>query len=99
MPYPVQNALFQWEEGARRLRDLDDDRLRRRLEGRIEAIIAELRRRLGSRFSVEELADLYGEDSVAPGTDTWLVDAAFHRYVREAENFAGGKARDPATRR
>ena len=97
MAYPVDNALFQWEEGARRLRDLDDDRERQRLERRMGALLEELRRRLGSTFTVEELAQLYGEGTAWLDADSWLVDAAFHRYVREASNYAGGRARDPAT--
>ena len=101
--YPVENAVFQWQEGAKRLRELDDDRVRQRLERRIDAVIDELRRRLGSTFSVEELADLYGSGTGwaerEVGAETWLIEAAFHRYVREASNYAGGRARDPATRR
>jgi hypothetical protein len=96
MAYPVRTALFQWENGERRLREAED-RERRRLESRVNQILNELRRRLGSTFTVEELADLYGEgtswaDEYA-GIDGWLVDAAFGRYAREAKNFAGGRAR------
>jgi hypothetical protein len=96
VPYPVRTALFQWEDGARRLDELNDDR-RRRLERQLELILDELRRRLGSTFTIEELADFYGEgtgwaDELA-GTNGWLIDAAFHRYAREAKNFAGGRAR------
>jgi hypothetical protein len=95
--------MFQWEEGARRLRELDDDRLRQRLERRIDILTEELRRRLGSAFTVEELSDLYAQGTgwadPTVGVDTWLTDAAFHRYVREAANYAGGRARAAATRR
>ena len=97
MAYPVDNAVFQWEEGARRLRDLEDDRERQRLERRIVRLLEELRRRLGSTFTVEELAELYGTGTGWAEEDSWLVDAAFHRYVREASNYAGGRPRDPAT--
>jgi hypothetical protein len=24
--------------------------------------------------------------------ESWIVDAAFHRYLREARNYAGGRA-------
>ena len=65
---------------------------------------AELRRRLGSSFTVDELADFYASgvdwasdiaQRASAGTDTaWVVDAAFGRYAREAINFAGGKLRE-----
>jgi hypothetical protein len=94
MPYPVVNAIFQWQDGDRRLRETQDGQ-RRRLERRLELILDELRRRLGSTFTLEELADFYGEgtpwaDEYA-ATDGWLVDAAFNRYAREAKNYAGGR--------
>src|SRR2546423_15005050 len=95
MPYPIPTAIFQWQDGERRLRELDDQE-RRRMERRLEPILDQLRRRLGSTFTLEELADFYGEgtpwaDDLA-GTDGWLIDAAFSRYAREAKNYAGGKA-------
>lgn len=97
MTYPVENAIFQWDEGAQRLRELDDDRQRQRMERRMEPILDGLRKRLGSTFTVEELADLYGEGTSwaedLAGTDTWLVEASFQRYVREAANYAGGRPR------
>lgn len=88
MPYPVENALFQWEEGERRLAEADDHAYRR---ATVE-LIEELRKRLGSTFTLEELADFYAS---APDLGTtepaWLVDAAFGRYAREAADFAGGR--------
>src|SRR5438067_10208994 len=96
MPYPVRNAVFQWEDGARRLQAAEG-RERVRLERREALILDELRRRLGSTFSVEELADFYGQGTSwadeLTGTNGWLVDAAFGRYAREAKNYAGGIAR------
>ena len=50
MPYPVRNAVFQWEDGARRLQAAEG-RERVRLERREALILDELRRRLGSTFS------------------------------------------------
>lgn len=85
--YPVENALFQWEDGERRLADADDGVYRRATEGLIE----ELRKRLGSRFTLEELADLYGSSPDFGMDPAWLVDAAFGRYAREAVDFAGGR--------
>jgi hypothetical protein len=96
VPYPVRHALFQWENGERRIRDAEGAE-RRRYERRADAVLDELRRRLGSTFTLEELADFYGAgtswaDELA-GIDSWVVDAAFNRYAREAKNYAGGRAR------
>ena len=70
-----------------------------------DALVAELRRRLGGPFSSQELVDLYGRGTVwclqlamrvAPD-DPWaweaglVVDAAFGRYLREAADYAGGR--------
>src|SRR5215208_3572006 len=102
MAYALENARFQWEEGERRVRQ-SDEVARSDLERAVEAVLDELRRRLGSTFSIGELADLYGSgtdwaDDIAQraraGTDaSAVVDAAFNRYGREASNFAGGKMR------
>ncbi len=51
----------------------------------------ELRRRLGSTFTLEELADLYASSPDFSSDPAWLVDAAFGRYAREATDFAGGR--------
>jgi hypothetical protein len=103
MPYAVENALFQWQQGERRLRE-SSDLERADLETVVEALVEELRRRLGSTFIVEELADFYasGTDWAAElaarhgaGTDTaHVVDAAFARYARQASNYAGGAMRE-----
>ena len=103
MPYPLANALYQWEEGARELASIDDARQRRLADRVIDAIRVELRWRIGPTFSAEELADLYGEGTdwaqaialdVAPaaaGEAQTLADAAFWSYLRNAGNFAGGR--------
>ena len=96
--------MFQWEEGERRIRDADD-RHRRALERAAAVVLDELRRRLGSRFSLAELSDLYGEAgdwasevarSAFVGTESsWIVDAAFARYAREASDYRGGRGTQP----
>lgn len=103
MSYPLENALFQWEEGRRALQAIDDPRQRRLADRVVEAIRDELRRRIGPTFSAEELADLYGQGTdwaqqvaidVAPaveGEAQTLADAAFWLYLRGATDFAGGK--------
>lgn len=103
MAYPLANALFQWEEGARRLAEIDDPRQRRQADRVVEAVRVELRRRIGPTFSAAELADLYGAGTdwaqglaldVAPAIDAdaqTLADAAFWNYLRASSDFAGGR--------
>ncbi len=103
MGYPLENALFQWEQGWRELQALDDPRARRLADRVIDAIRDQLRRRIGPTFSAAELADLYGEGTdwaqqvaldVAPTTQPdaqSLADAAFWAYLRGATDFAGGR--------
>jgi hypothetical protein len=87
VPYPVENARFQWEDGERRLAEVDDGTYRRATEKLVE----ELRKRLGSTFTLEELADFYAAAPDLGSDPSWLVDAAFGRYAREATDFAGGR--------
>ena len=106
MAYPLDNALFQWEEGARRLREMDTDpRAARNARRAVEAIRDELRRRIGPTFSSQELADLYGRGTdwcleaarqAAPMSAVDLdpqaiVDGAFFLYLRGAYDYAGGR--------
>jgi hypothetical protein len=101
--YPLENALFQWEEGWRELQALTDPRARRLADRVVEAIREELRRRIGPTFTAAELADLYGQGTdwcqqvaidVAPAIEAdaqMLGDAAFWLYLRGATDFAGGR--------
>lgn len=108
MPYALENALFQWEEGDQRVREAPEAE-RADLERAVAVVLDGLRRELGSSFTVDELAALYGSgvDWAAvlarlqsAGSDAaWVVDAAFYRYAREATNFAGGRPRERYTRR
>jgi hypothetical protein len=99
-----ENAVYQWRQGERRMRAAPAER-RVPLERVTDALVAELRRRLGGRFSTEELVELYGRSAAwclqvamkAAPEDPWaweagvVVDAAFGRYLREAADYAGGK--------
>jgi hypothetical protein len=99
-----ENAIYQWQRGERRLKEALPERTRL-LERVREALVAELRRRLGGRFHSEELVTLYEQGTawclqVAMSTapeDPWawdsgvVVDAAFARYLREASDYAGGR--------
>ena len=99
-----ENALYQWRRGERRLSDVPSERSAL-LERVVVVLVAELRRRLGGRFSAQELADLYAAGTgwcmqivmTAAPDDPWawdssvVVDAAFGRYLREAADYAGGR--------
>lgn len=103
MSYPLENALFQWEEGLRVLRSIDDPRERRQADRVVGAIQDELRRRIGPTFQAADLAELYGRGTdwclraaldAVPGLETdprSLADAAFWLYLRNATDFAGGR--------
>jgi hypothetical protein len=57
-PVSFETAIYQWQQGERRLRAAPPERAP--LQGRVvEALVAELRRRLGGRFSSDELVALY----------------------------------------
>ena len=99
-----ENAIYLWRQGERRLA-LEPPERRPRCERVTEALVVELRRRLGGRFSSQELVELYGRGTawclqvattVAPeDPQAWeaavVVDAAFGRYLREAADYAGGR--------
>jgi hypothetical protein len=99
-----ESAIYQWQEGERRLMAAAPEQ-RALLLRIVDALVMELRRRLGGRFTAEELAQLYGGGTawclqlamrMAPEHPwAWdsrvVVDAAFARYLREASDFAGGR--------
>ncbi|MBA2631114.1 MAG: hypothetical protein H0U84_08875 [Thermoleophilaceae bacterium] len=101
MPYALENALYQWREGQRRITEIDEP-ARADLDLAADRVVEELRRRLGSAFQLDELADLYGAGTdwatglagrhATSGEASVVVDAAFYRYAREALNFGGGRA-------
>lgn len=100
----VDVVLFQWREGERLLRAAPPER-RPVLERVVEAVLAELRRRLGGPFTADELATLYDAGTswctdiafrIAP-EEPWawdpriIADAAFARHLRAASDYAGGR--------
>ena len=106
MSYPLENALFQWEEGFRRLEELRRDVSAYYRVGRaVIAIEDELRRRVGPTFMAAELAEVYGHgtdwcariahDSTPTDPTAWdtqlVADAAFYLYLRRATDFEGGR--------
>src|ERR1700758_1645050 len=98
------DVIGLWREGQRRLAQADPA-VQPSLERVTDAVVDELRRRVGGSFTTEELARYYGEAGtdwifdlavrVAPSTpEAWDVatvgGAAYSRYVREASDYAGG---------
>ena len=101
---PYQTAVQQWREGARRLEDAERDE-QRVLDRVVRRIYEDLRKRLGSSFTTDELVELYESGTswaqqlamrTAPEHPfAWdprtVVDAAFAQYMREASDYAGGR--------
>jgi hypothetical protein len=105
MTVRAEDVIALWRDGERRLARIELSE-RPAFERVRDAIVDELRRRLGGPFTARELADLYMEQGtdwcfaiatrVAPSNpDAWdlptVAGAAFARYVREAGDYAGGR--------
>jgi hypothetical protein len=104
--YPLENALFQWEEGRRRVEELrEQPGGTRGIDRALEALADELRRRIGPTFTADELAGLYAQgtdwcsqvvfDVGAEAEPQDLADAAFWLYLRGARDFSGGRQLSP----
>ena len=106
-PPTFEELASLWAEGHRRMNQADRTD-RRALERVVDAVVHELRQRLGGTFTADELARLYVEQGVdwcfdlavrvAPDTPAaWDVatisGAAFARYVRNASDYGGGRRR------
>lgn len=91
-----------WEAGHRRLEVASRDEVQAAfLSAHVDVISAELRRRVGSTFTLEKLAVAYGgadlwvrqaieEQAPTPGwarTVAMVEDAAFHIYARGAVDY------------
>lgn len=101
---PFDTAIEQWQAGLRRLEQAPPDELPV-LEAVARRVQQDLRRRLGSTFTAQELVDLYDQGTgwisdlafaTAPDAPfAWDVrtvgDAAFARYLRAATDYAGGR--------
>ena len=100
---PIEHVRQQWEEGRRRLEAEARDRGGgEELHAQVDAVLAELRRRVGETFTLAELAEVYAraedwsreavaERAPAPGwprTLSLVQDAAFHLYARGASDYA-----------
>ena len=94
------DAIQLWRDGERRLHEADP-RSRVLLDRVTDAVVDELRRRLGGPFTTAELTALYDEGTdwcfavatrVAPGDPAaWdmpaVCGAAFARYARKAADY------------
>lgn len=104
-PPRFEDLIGLWEEGQRRLQEADPGD-RAALQRVVDALVVELRRRLGGPFGVQELARLYVEqgtdwcfaiatreapDNPAAWDLTTVVGAAFARYAREAGDYTLGR--------
>jgi hypothetical protein len=99
-----EDVIGLWEEGQKRLRAAEPAE-RPALDRVVDALVRELRRRLGGPFTAQELAALYARGTdwcfevatrVAPNAPgAWdiptVAGAAFARYVRDASDYAGGR--------
>jgi hypothetical protein len=98
----LENARAEWEDGHRQLESYSSEPTSyARLLEQVEAVTAELARRVGQSFTLAELADAYAgaerwsRDAVsdhapAPGwprTLSVVEGAAFHRYQRGAVDY------------
>jgi hypothetical protein len=65
----VASARHQWEDGGRRLEAEAGDPVRhRQLWELVEAVLAELRRRVGQRYSLDDLAAIHAD------AEDWVRD-------------------------
>ena len=98
----VESARRDWEAGWRRLQDESrDPGSAERLSRQVEVVTDELRRRMGTTFTLAELADAYADserwarETVAERAPSagWVRtlslvdDAAFHLYARGAVDY------------
>jgi hypothetical protein len=98
----VESARRDWEDGHRRLHaQAQRAEQPERLLAQVDAVLAELRRRVGGTFTLGELAAAYAraeqwsrtavaEEAPAPGwpRTLFLVEAAaFHEYARGAQDY------------
>jgi hypothetical protein len=102
MAADVENARRDWADGWRRLHEeARDPQAAARLNRQVEVVTEELRRRVGSTFTLAELATAYADAerwareavaqrAAAPGwpqTLAFVGDAAFHLYSRGAVDY------------
>jgi hypothetical protein len=102
MPIALEQTRREWEQGHRRLQEEIRETPRgETLLAELEAVTAELRRRVGQTFTLAELADEYAaseawtREAVAeiepaggwPRRLATVTEAAFHLYSRGAVDY------------
>ena len=101
MSADLASARLEWEHAYRDLEETArDPALADRVRIQLDALLAELRRRVGGTFTMGELADEYAgadrwaQDVLAeqgvpgwPRTLTLVEGAAFHLYARGAVDY------------
>jgi hypothetical protein len=96
----TQSAKQEWGQAYRALVEVAEPAVETQLSAQIEAILGELRRRVGGTFTLAELADEYGRADVWarhvlseqgasewPRTQSLVEGAAFHLYARGAVDY------------
>jgi hypothetical protein len=102
MSTALEGARRDWEDGNRRFELASRDEAQaERLRGQLELVLGELRRRVGSTFTLSKLSEAYA------GSDAWILqvveehaptpgwarsvsmvgDAAFYVYARGAVDY------------
>ncbi len=102
MTADIESARRDWEDGYRRLLAATNDPIGGdRLHQQVNVILTELRKRVGTIFTIAELADAYtrseswlleaiDERASVPGWPRTVAvagDAAFHLYARGAVDY------------
>jgi hypothetical protein len=102
VPGTLDIIRAEWEDGHRRLEEQrSDPAAYRGLHQQVDVLIEELRRRVGTSYTLAELADAYGDASrwsrgaveeraPAPGwprTLSLVESAAFYLYQRGAQDY------------
>ncbi len=102
MSSAVETSRQAWEEGHRRLEAEARDPARyNALLRHVEVVTEELRKRIGEKFTLAELAEVYAtadswsrdavaEHAATPGwarTLALVEDSAFHLYARGASDY------------
>ena len=98
----LELARQQWQDGNRRVEAARSNRPRYvQLVGDVELVLAQLRKRVGQRFTMDELAAAYDgadewvrelldeadPDGGGPTEPGTVGDAAFHLYARGAADY------------